>query len=70
MRWSSPTTTTPNEQSAIYYKDAPYFDLANVFMLAWPYGYPSIMSSYAFDRATGVVVTKARRRTAQGTPAT
>jgi len=39
--------------SAIYYKDAPYFDLANVFMLAWPYGYPSIMSSYAFDRATG-----------------
>jgi alpha-amylase len=38
--------------AAIYYKDAPYFDLANVFMLAWPYGYPSIMSSYAFDRTT------------------
>lgn len=27
-------------------------DLAHVFMLAWPYGYPSIMSSYAFDPAT------------------
>jgi len=38
--------------AAIYYNDAPYYDLATVFMLAWPYGYPSIMSSYAFDRAT------------------
>ena len=38
--------------SAIYYNDAPYYDLATVFMLAWPYGYPSIMSSYAFDRTT------------------
>jgi alpha-amylase len=38
--------------ASIYYKDAPYGDLANVFMLAWPYGYPSIMSSYAFDRST------------------
>ena len=39
--------------SAIYYKDAPYLDLANVFMLAWPYGYPSIMSSYAFESRNG-----------------
>jgi alpha-amylase len=38
--------------SAIFYQDAPVYDLANVFMLAWPYGYPSIMSSYAFDRTT------------------
>jgi alpha-amylase len=37
--------------SAIYYKD-PQNELATVFMLAWPYGYPSIMSSYAFDRST------------------
>jgi alpha-amylase len=29
-----------------------YHDLANVFMLAWPYGHPSVMSSFAFDRAT------------------
>jgi alpha-amylase len=37
--------------SAIYYKDSAN-ELATVFMLAWPYGYPSIMSSYAFDRST------------------
>ncbi len=30
------------------YKDGRLYDLANVFMLAWPYGYPSIMSSYDF----------------------
>ncbi len=29
-----------------YHWGAPY-DLANVFMLAWPYGYPQVMSSYA-----------------------
>jgi alpha-amylase len=38
--------------SAISYRDSPYYDLATVFLLAWPYGYPSIMSSYAFDRTT------------------
>ena len=26
------------------------YDLGNVFMLAWPYGYPALMSSYAFNR--------------------
>jgi alpha-amylase len=30
-----------------YHAGATY-DLANVFMLAWPYGYPQVMSSYAF----------------------
>jgi alpha-amylase len=38
--------------NAIDYLDAPYYDLANVFMLAWPYGHPSVMSSFAFDRTT------------------
>jgi alpha-amylase len=38
--------------TALFYQDEPYYDLANVFMLAWPYGYPSIMSGYAFDRST------------------
>ena len=38
--------------SAVYYADGPYFELASVFLLAWPYGYPSILSSYAFDRST------------------
>jgi alpha-amylase len=28
------------------------YDLANIFMLAWPYGYPALMSSYAFKKDT------------------
>jgi alpha-amylase len=39
--------------TAIFYQDGASHDLANVFLLAWPYGYPSIMSSFAFDRSTG-----------------
>jgi alpha-amylase len=36
------------------HEDDALYDLANVFMLAWPYGYPRIMSSYAFsDDAQG-----------------
>jgi len=35
---------------ANFYQDGPAHDLASVFMLAWPYGYPSVMSSYGFDR--------------------
>ena len=31
------------------YRQPPVFRLANVWMLAQPYGYPSILSSYAFD---------------------
>jgi alpha-amylase len=38
--------------SAIFYQNEPYYDLANIFMLAWPYGYPAIMSGFAFDRST------------------
>jgi alpha-amylase len=38
--------------SAIFYQNAPYYDLAVAFMLAWPYGYPSILSGFAFDRST------------------
>jgi alpha-amylase len=40
--------------AAIFYQNEPFYDLANIFMLAWPYGYPSIMSGYAFDRSTTV----------------
>ena len=36
----------------IGYRDGAVFRLANVWMLAQPYGHPSIMSSYAFDRTT------------------
>jgi len=38
--------------SGIYYRDGTIYRLANVWMLAQPYGYPSVMSSYAFDRLT------------------
>ena len=36
----------------IWYHDGPVYRLANVWMLAQPYGYPIVMSSYAFDRAS------------------
>ncbi len=36
----------------ISYHNGRIEDLASVFMLGWPYGYPSIMSSYAFDDST------------------
>ena len=34
--------------SAITYKNGSLYDLANVFELAWPYGYPQLMSSFDF----------------------
>lgn len=33
----------------IMYKDGRLYELANIFVLAYPYGYPKIMSSYAFE---------------------
>ena len=36
----------------IWHRDGQHYRLANVFMLAQPYGYPSVMSSYAFNRGT------------------
>jgi alpha-amylase len=38
--------------SGVWYRDGQVFRLANVWLLAQPYGYPSVMSSYAFDRAS------------------
>ena len=38
----------------IGYRDGTVFRLANVWMLAQPYGYPSVLSSYAFDRNSQV----------------
>jgi len=40
-------------QCGISYRDGNTFRLANVWMLAQPYGYPSILSSYAFDCPAG-----------------
>jgi alpha-amylase len=37
-------------EGGISYRDGTVFRLANVWMLAQPYGYPSILSSYAFNR--------------------
>jgi alpha-amylase len=37
----------------IWYRDGDAYRLANVFMLAQPYGYPAVMSGYAFDRGSG-----------------
>ncbi|HET9622393.1 MAG TPA: carbohydrate-binding module family 20 domain-containing protein [Kofleriaceae bacterium] len=34
------------------YHNGAIYDLANVFMLGWPYGYPVVMSSYAFNTAS------------------
>ncbi len=31
------------------HRDGPLYRLADIFMLAWPYGYPRVMSSYAWD---------------------
>ena len=36
-------------QCGISYRDGSVFRVANVWMLAQPYGYPSILSSYAFN---------------------
>ena len=40
-------------QGGISYRDGSIFRLANVWMLAQPYGYPTILSSYAFDFPSG-----------------
>jgi len=40
-------------QCGIGYRDGNVFRLANVWMLAQPYGYPSILSSYAFTCPSG-----------------
>jgi alpha-amylase len=36
----------------ISYRNGAIYRLANIWMLAQPYGYPSVMSSYVFDRTT------------------
>ena len=38
--------------SFLTYHNGPTYGLANVFMLAWPYGTPVVMSSYAFNTSS------------------
>jgi alpha-amylase len=40
-------------QCGLSYRNGSVFRIANVWMLAQPYGYPSILSSYAFDCPAG-----------------
>ena len=40
-------------QCGISYRDGNTFRIANVWMLAQPYGYPSVLSSYAFNCPSG-----------------
>jgi alpha-amylase len=44
---------TQHATGTISYRDGDVFRLANVWMLAQPYGYPKILSSYAFQRPAG-----------------
>jgi len=40
---------TQRGEAPLTYKNGNLYELANIFMLAHPYGYPKIMSSYYFD---------------------
>lgn len=39
-------------QGGLSYRDGDVYRLANIWMLAQPYGYPKVMSSYAFQRGS------------------
>ena len=41
--------TQRSETNVLTYKDGQYYNLANYFMLAHPYGHPKVMSSYYFN---------------------
>lgn len=41
----------PGNDAVLSWRDGALYDLANVFMLAWPYGTPRVLSSYAFADA-------------------
>jgi len=40
---------TQRGEAQLTYKNGKLYELANIFMLAHPYGYPKVMSSYYFD---------------------
>lgn len=43
---------TQRDGSPISYRDGALLRLAYVWLLGYPYGYPTVMSSYAFDRSS------------------
>ena len=44
------TQDTERDGGALYYADGAAYILANVFMLAWDYGTPMVLSDYAFSQ--------------------
>nr|BAA01600.1 maltopentaose forming amylase [Pseudomonas sp.] len=52
----------------VTYHHGSTYDLANIFMLAWPYGYPALMSATASTRAAATTPATARRTTATARP--
>jgi alpha-amylase len=40
---------TQRSEAELTYKNGKLYEIANIFMLAHPYGYPKVMSSYYFD---------------------
>jgi len=40
---------TQRGEARLTYRNGKLYQLANIFMLAYPYGYPKVMSSYYFD---------------------
>ena len=54
-------------QAGLWFRDGQLYRLANVWMLAQPYGYPSILSGYAFDRSSQLGRDQGPPLTAAGT---
>lgn len=57
-------TQRDNNLGALTYKNGQQYIMANTFMLAWPYGYPSVMSSFNFtnkDTVGGRIVYRCKK---------
>jgi len=53
-------------QENLHFADGVAYVLANVFMLAWPYGEPVVMSGYVFDRGTSAGIQQGPPSDARG----
>ena len=58
---------TERDQSALTYKNKAKFELANMFMLAIPYGKPMLYSGYAFNNRDVAPAEQANGKTADAT---
>jgi alpha-amylase len=57
---------TQRDGSPISYRDAQTMRLAYVWLLGYPYGYPTVMSSYAFDRTSSFAKDRGPPSNAEG----